>query len=188
MTQAQAPWWVAGQHLTTATPAVRQARFAHKAATTARTATTTMTDDPELLLTLPAGLWELRMLAFFGATTGSLGVRVAWGFTAAPVGAQNERISWGPSTGATSRTATNGQTRATPTTSSAVVSLSGPRLYGNDDGITSYATILEEGLVALAETSTWSIQWAQHTSHADATQVRASSYIKATPMQLLETS
>lgn len=181
----EAPWWVAGQDLTTASLASRQARFAYKAATTSRSSTTTLTDDPELTLTLPAGMWRLSVRVFYGATTGSRGIRLGWAFTSEPVGTQPERIGWGPTEGATSRTATNAQTRAAASTVTALDPLTEARLYGNDDGTTSYAPLVEDGLVTFGETSTWSIAWAQHTSHADATQVRASSWIKARPIMLL---
>ncbi|GAB3656434.1 hypothetical protein [Glycomyces tarimensis] len=180
-----APWWVAGDRLTTAAPAARQARFAYKPAATTRTSATA-TDDPDLLLSLPAGMWQLSARLFYGATTGSKGIKVGWGFTVPPTGVQPERIGFGPTSTSTNRINTNVQTRGTAVTSTAIASPTPARLYGNDDGLTSYAVIIEDGLFSLALETTWSITWAEHTVHADGTQLGAGSWIKARPIVLLE--
>lgn len=186
MTRLIAPWWIAGDRLTTTTLEARRTRYAYKAATTSRTQTVTPAPDPHLFLELEAGMWELSVRLAYSGTTGSLGVRVGWSFETDPTGVQPQRLGWGPDPDSTSRTATWAQTRSTRGLSSASDPPVDPRQYGAVDGATGWAPLREDGLMSLPEATVWTITWAQHTAHADPSALRFGSWIRARPIMTLE--
>lgn len=186
MTRLIAPWWTAGDRLTTESFGARQARYAYKPTATSRSQSTTVEPDPHLLLELDAGMWELSVRLAYSGTTGSRGVRVGWSFETDPTGVQPERLGWGPDPDSTSRTATWAQTRSTRGLSDSSDPPVDPRLYGTHAGAGFFAPLREDGLMSLPERTVWAITWAQHTTHADPSALAAGSWIRARPIMTLE--
>lgn len=150
--------------------------FILKSADESVTSSTTLQADDALIRTLAVGTWLIDLsLITSGAAAGDL--KVAWAFSGTTSAAY--RAGRGPTTTTTS--AINGAAATTVGVNrSAVAGDTAPTItaatsYGVDG--TNWSFITERGVLVVTVAGTLTVQWAQDTSSATATIVRAGSHL-----------
>jgi hypothetical protein len=161
MPNGQFPPILAGTTLTAALFAEMEPIYAWKAGDTGRSLTTTVADDPDLQITVPAaGTYEFSgYLNYEGNTGGSSDMK----FAMSSVGTLRYHITYQGSGGS----ANVGDTKSGGTTF-------GMRTQGA--GTLCGASIL--GMLTTGSTGVIKVQWAQNTSDAVQTIMHANSFIK----------
>lgn len=144
-----------------------------KPSNTARSSTTTITDDPDLSgIALSVGTWEIELLLFWftGTTTATQAVKTRWAFTGAWNGTTGFRHCLGA-----------GASNTAATTSADTLATRGVTLDSQD---AVYQANVSTAFTASRELSrnvivttpgSLSLQWAQNASSANATTVAAAS-------------
>ena len=155
----------------TLTNTVGAIKSAVKTATTSRSSTTTLADDPHLLITINPGTWAFEVYApvwSTTATTGGLSVKMAFGGATTN---DNYTVFYGTGT-------------IQPVTGFAVAAFSSAF---NGSGAMIVATSINgagwikiAGSFTIASGGTLGLQWAQNTSNANAANVGIGAYLKAT--------
>lgn len=161
------PDMAAGRRITGALLRSMVEDVTRKTTQTARTSTTTVTNDPELSgIALPVGLHYIKVVTFFSMATGNSGVdcKIAWAFTGT---ASGFRGGDGPATASTDHNNTTMQTRG--------ASFATENTYGLSN--TNYHTIREEGLLDVSVAGDFSIKWSQSVSSATAVNLNVGSYV-----------
>lgn len=140
-----------------------------KAAPTARTSTTTLTDDPELSgIPLSVGTWEVELIGFWTQTTTTTQkLKTQWGFTGTWASANRSCIGPGG-------TQTGTPSTVSDATFSAYVTDSQDALYSTGS-TAAYSTFRENARVVVTGAGNLSLKWAQQASSANATTMQGSS-------------
>lgn len=167
---SQFPTIYAGQRVTADLLAQMTPTFAVKTATTTRSATTTITNDPDLTFTLTASTRYL--------------VQGLLLFSADPAG--DFKMGWTAPTGATFQWSMIGQPTSASAGSGSVIT-DGQDLTSNNFGLggvtdnTKTMTAQLRGYLVLSTTpGTFALQWAQSVSSANATKLLAGTYLSLT--------
>ena len=144
--------------------------FEIKSGSTTRASTTTLADDPDLVLSLPAAsTWEVEIwVQYAGLDTAN--IQTAWD---APSDATGLRQVLGPASNAVNTNADQISMRA------GVHGFSTSVTYGCARNSTNQQGFFERGLVTMNSAGNIALQWAQATSNATATQVDGGSIIRA---------
>lgn len=140
------------------------AQYAYKPSETSRSATTTLTNDPDLAVTLAVGTWLVDVdLVVNGGTGGDFLIGWAFGGTA------TTRQTWviGPSV----------STTAISNTSVNLHSANTSWNFGLDT--LGEATIRLRTVQVVTASGTFTVKWAQNTSNGTASVVRAGSHVVA---------
>lgn len=149
--------------------------FAYKTADQTITSSITLTDDTHMALALPAaGTYVVEgMFMFSGAAAGD--IKIAWAYTGTLT--NGYRSGQGPSTVSTDvlGAAANAERAAAAGATTAAITSSTP--YGCDG--TNWSAAFELGVVIVSTTGTLKVQWAQQTSNATGTVMRAGSFFRA---------
>lgn len=162
---SQYPSISAGQQITASLLTQMLPLWAVKPAATSRSATTTVADDPDLALSLPrTGTWAFGVwLNYTGGTLGSSDLKITVNYT----GTSSFGV-WG----------VNGITTAsTSQLNAGGAALAGTLALGTSGGTFFTADI--KGTVVTTTTGVLSLQWAQNTSNATATNLRQGCWIRA---------
>lgn len=167
MSGTQFPGWTAGEEITAdllndMTPIV-----AFKTAATARTSTTTSTSDPDLLIDLSVSgtyLFE-GFINYTGGTLGSSDLKLAVNYT----GSQTNGV-WGG----------QGITTASATALQSMASVIGTSTIAWGTAGATFQVLTLNGYFQVTSPGQFQIQWAQNTSNATATNLRAGCWIKLT--------
>ncbi|MEU3528813.1 hypothetical protein AB0E62_34030 [Streptomyces sp. NPDC038707] len=164
-------WWAAGRTATSASPPLGLPRQAWKTVTLDRT-TSTLTDDPDLTMTLDAnGTFKVEFHLHFEATDAAR-FRTAW---TVPAGATGVRSAVGPDQGQIlSSTSSGGVGRW------GVHAFGTACIYGSRNDNTLQCFAMEEGTVFTTAAGTCALQWAQSTTSTTASRLAAGSYMRVT--------
>lgn len=146
--------------------------FVYKTADESVTSNTTLQDDDHLVnIPLAVGTHIVEaMLMASGAAAGD--VKVAWAFSGTATG---YRAGQGPSFASTDALGATAQAVRSSASSGASAPITASTPYGTDG--TNWSYILERGLLIVTVTGTLKVQWAQNTSNAAATVMRAGSWV-----------
>lgn len=163
------PAYLAGMILTADRLIASQPDIVTKGSTESVTSSTTLQNDDELFLSVEANAtYTMELCLFHDSDTGAASdVKIGWSY---PSGATMNWGVHGANTAATSSsgvTSTNMQTRII----SEVAAFGG----GDSTGTTAY---VEGVLITSSTAGTFRLQWAQETSNAVASNVRAGSWLK----------
>ena len=167
---SQFPTVAAGQRLTAGMVSQMEPYWAVKGGPTARTSTTTLADDPDLLLALPTGgtfAFEL-FLHYTGGTLGSSDLKLAMvysGTSANGVWAVN-----GINTTATTQANMGGNGTGA----------AGTITVGTSGG--SFLTVDIKGYINTTSAGNLSLQWAQNTSSGTAVTLRQGCWMRVTQL------
>ena len=132
-----------------------------KATTTGRNTTTTFTDDPDLIVPLSAGRWEVELtLPIFATVSGAGGIKFQMAFSGTQT--NNFFMGWGFINSAQSSQAA--QLLATSLFASAAISTSSPNDW-----------VRLSGVITVTVAGNLSLQWAQQSSNANNANVAAGS-------------
>ncbi|MGQ5576776.1 hypothetical protein [Streptomyces sp. ECR3.8] len=165
---AQYPTIYAGQRITGLLLQSMLPTFARKVTDTSLTATTTLTNDPDLQLSLAANA-TYRVEFYIGySSLAAAGFKTAW---SVPSGTTGLRSCWGVGTSPTSPSLPTGDGRW------GIHALATAAEYGTRDS-TNQAMVWETGEINTTDAGTLAFQWAQVTSNANATRVAARSYLR----------
>lgn len=163
---SQYPTWAAGEDITADKLSAGLTMAVWKTAATTRASTTTAVDDPDLVMALAAGATYFFDLWVFntGAAIGTGDIKVAVNYSGTSSG-----YGWiGTGIATTGATATNVKGNAIGT---------GTQAFGVNGG--TFGDIKITGSIATTTAGNLSLQWAQNTSNATNTVVRAGSYLRA---------
>lgn len=152
------------------TSGLRVPLVAYKTATTSRTSTITVTDDPHLSVALTAGTYKLEMwLPFWCTTVSTPGIR--WQFSYTGTTATPSHYSYD---GAISAAATQ----------SAVAPLTQLQSHGGRVATdhTAADVIQLVGVITASTSGTLKLGWAQQTSNSSATNIGSGAWIVCTPL------
>ena len=169
------PNYTAGQKLTAADLAAGQSIIVYKTANTDRASTTTLTDDPELTVTLAAGAVYIIEFYLHYAAINAAQFKTAWTVPSGATGARSVR----------GLASTVSDSSSAPTGGGAGSLRSGIHNYttvinyGTRDSGTNQVLAREETLITTSSAGTCAIQWAQVTSNATATRMAAGSWVRA---------
>jgi len=148
---------------------VNQTLSAHKASATTRASTTTQTNDPDLVLVIPAaGTYQISGELFFGENAGGGGINV----TLASSGTATQ-----------SRASMTGYVNASAVTVPAFSGTSMAILTASaaDSGST-VDWVDVSGTLLVTAPGTYSVQWAQNSSNSNGTFMATGSFVKLTPI------
>lgn len=142
---------------------------AFKAAATARSSTTTFTDDPDLVIaSLPAGTYEIEAVLFFtGTTTGTQGYKARFSFTGTVADALCDAMYQQAGTLFAQSNSFGG---------GVLTIISSGSVFTAGAGIDG---VVCRGTATLSNTNTLSVQWAQNSSSANATNLLQMSRLTA---------
>ncbi|MEU3851713.1 hypothetical protein [Streptomyces sp. NPDC029554] len=162
----------AGQRITGTLLQSMLPNIIQKLASTDRSSTTTLADDPDLTTTLEANArYLVEMEIWYAASTGSSGLRTAW---TVPSGVTGNRSALGMAS-TVSDTTPAGIGRW------GVHAYSTTVFYGDRQSSTNLALAKEVSMVTTGSSAgTLALQWAQDTSSADACRVGAGSVMRVT--------
>ena len=161
----QFPAWAAGSKITSAQLTQMEVNAAFKASDTMRSSTTTITADPDLQINLGVGTFLIvGYWGITGGTTGSSDMKVTIAYTGT-VGFG----SWTP---------------FGPTTASSTAVYQNGGALGATAALGTYSTTIPvnagpQGLVTTSSSGSLQVQWAQNTSNATATTLKAGSWLYA---------
>lgn len=163
-------WWATGRTASAASP-IGEPLFKYKAAHTDRASTTTLTDDPDLTMTLDANaVWVVEFHLHYAATD-TARFRTAW---TVPASAAGNRSAVGPDQGVIlSSTSAGGAGRW------GVHNFGTTATYGTRDSATNQCVAVEEATVITTTAGTCALQWSQVTSSATATRLAQGSWMRA---------
>lgn len=165
MAGVQFPQLFAGQRLTADLARQMIPFFAIKSTTTSRASTTTLSADPDLVVSLPAaGTWMYELwLNYTGGTLGSSDLKVRMNYS----GTSTFDVFGvhGINTTSTSQFTAAGGTAA-----------GGGLAVGTSGG--NFFTVIIGGSLVATTTGDLSLQWAQNTSSATSTNVRQGSQMR----------
>lgn len=168
---------LAGQRVTAALLQAMLPTIIVKTASTDRSSTTTLADDPELTTTLAANaIYFVEFFLFFAGNLGDM--KTAW---TVPSGATGNRSAIGPGSnadGGTSNAMDNISGRFGVHGYSTTVAYGG-RTTGSTASLSQEAAI-ETSLMTTTNAGTCAIQWAQVTSNANATRMASGSLCRIT--------
>lgn len=143
-----------------------------KGTTESVTSSTTLQDDDELKLTLPVGTWLIRTeLTVGGATAGDIKIAYSTTGTMTHLGVRNYY-------GAATSTSNTGDTTVRANGGNAITT---GVPYGTDGS--NRSAIRESFVLDVTVSGDLTVQWAQNSSSATATQVFAGSYMTATQVR-----
>lgn len=172
------PNWTAGKRLTADSLAAGQLLIAYKPSSTDRASTTTLTNDPDLQLTLAANAtyWVEWFLHYAGPTNGAPPtttgtIAVQW---SVPSGATGQRGIRGPATNANNSNQDNVSMTAGVFTFATAVQY-GARASSN----TNQSLAREEGIVTTTSAGICAISWAQAVSSTTANRMANGSWGRA---------
>lgn len=171
---SQYPVITAGQRITGALLQSMLPQVAYKVANTDRTATTTLTDDPDLTLPLAANAtYRIEMRIYFATTTGTGAplFKTAWDV---PSGATGNRTCMGPGSAATDSGGDNMAGHYGVHNPPTAVT------YGGRGSSTNLCIALETAVLTTTTAGNVALQWAQATSSATPVRVGTGSSITAT--------
>jgi hypothetical protein len=143
-------------------------QYVTKASATSRTSTTTLTDDPDLRLTLAAGTYHLTALLSASGEQGA-DIQVFWNFTG--TWTQTLRGTQGPSSTVTA-------VQSGGDMLSWVSGSAGTPTYGTSSGAV-WSFIREELIVVVTGSGSARVQWAQAVSNSNPTAMEAGSTLIA---------
>lgn len=145
-----------------------QTLSAHKNSATSRASTTTPTNDPDLILVVPAaGVYEVSGTLFFAQTAGGGGIKIGLNYTG---------------------TATQGVVQVAGFVNNAIYGQFGVESFGLQifggaiDNTALIDSLTINGTFFAATAGTYSVQWAQNSSNANATFLENASFIKLSPI------
>ncbi|MEY9876654.1 hypothetical protein ABH931_006164 [Streptacidiphilus sp. MAP12-33] len=165
MTATQFPAWAAGQKITAAGLLQMERFFAFKPGATTVTSSTTLADDPDLQIVLTGtGTFLLDgLILYSGAATGTGDLKMQMNYTGT-ISSSN----WTPM-GVNVTSATGSVNFFGP-------QFANPQSVGSDGSSITMAARLG-GYLVTSTTGTCKLQWAQNTSSATSTTVRAGSWL-----------
>ena len=132
-----------------------------KATTTGRNTTTTFTDDPDLIVPLIAGRWEVELtLPIFATVSGAGGIKFQMAFS----GTQTNNFFMGQGFINSAQSSQAAQLLATSLFASAAISTSSPNDW-----------VRLSGVITVTVAGNLSLQWAQQSSNANNANVAAGS-------------
>ena len=149
----------------TGTPTgLRTPLVAYKTAATSRSSTTTVADDPHLVIALTPGTWSLGgLFGFYGTTTGTQGIKMQLAFSG------TQTAFFANLTGNVNSSASDGNL---------YLSTPGVNLYGTISALSTQVDYLSPtGFIVVTVAGNLSLQWAQNSSSANATNVVLGSYM-----------
>jgi hypothetical protein len=148
---------------------VGQTISAHKASSTARSSTTVVSNDPDLVVTLPtAGTYQITGELFFNEVAGGGGIKIFLAYT-------------GSTSVATARL--SGYVNGAAVVVSAVGAANNQVLTAASiDAVGSADTLGVSGTIIATTAGTYSVQWAQNSSNVNATGMLPGSFIKLSPI------
>lgn len=162
------PTWAAGQRVTAAQLTAAQPLEAWKAGDTTRASSTTTSADPDLTLNVEAGArYKLTGALFYGARSDT-DLKFGW---SAPAGAV---LTWHGHCQATATSGTTGDAIYDVQSISTTAYAPGGAAA---DNTTIMVVLLHGELVVGGSAGTFSLNWAQNTSNATGTVLKANSHI-----------
>lgn len=163
-------WWAAGRIASAAVP-IGVARHVYKTSPTDRASTTTLADDPDLTMVLPANSVNLvEFNLFVGGPSNGLMV-TQW---TTPGDASGLKGVQGPGSAATDSAADNISGRFGSHGFGTSIT------YGRRNVATNLLYAVETGVVSTTTGGTCAITWAQSLSNATATRMGVSSWMRVT--------
>jgi len=164
--------WAAIGRTASAASALGAPVYRYKAAHTDRASTTTLTDDPDLTVTLDANAVYAVEFHLHYAATDAARIKTAWTVPASAVG---NRSAVGPDQGVILSSTSSGGTGRWGVHNFPTVCI-----YGTRDSGGSQCAALEEATVITTTGGTCALQWAQNASSATATRMAQGSWMRAT--------
>ncbi|NUR03059.1 MAG: hypothetical protein HOY79_43090 [Streptomyces sp.] len=165
---SQFPALLAGQRMTAAVAAQMLPYWAQKIGPTGRASTTTLADDPDLILALPgAGTFTFELfLNYTGGTLGSSDLKMAMVYS----GSSSYGVWAVNGVNTTSTAQVNMGGNGTGTAGTITVGTSGG----------TFLTVDIKGELVATSAGNLSLQWAQNTSNATATNLRQGCWMRVT--------
>lgn len=167
------PSILAGQRITASLLQAMLPLIAYKTANTDRSATTTLTDDPDMTVQLAANaVYRVEMRIYYATTTGTGAplFKTAWDV---PSGATGNRSAQGPGSNAVDPGADNIAVH------SGVHAFATTVTYGGRASAVNQCVAIETATITTTNAGTLALQWAQATSSATAVRVAAGSVLTA---------
>jgi len=148
---------------------VAQSLSAHKSSSTARASTTTLTNDPDLVLSVPgAGTYQITGELFFQQNFGGGGIKIALNFTGSTSVAVAHISGY-----------VDGSAVLSPGIAAAgFVILNAATI----DSIGTFDVLGISGTIIASTAGTYSVQWAQNSSNPNPTGMLPASFIKLSPL------
>lgn len=164
------PTILAGQRITAALLTSMQPVQLWKPSNTDRVSTTTVTDDPDLTVTLGANATYRAIFYLHYAALDAARFKTQW---TVPSGATGNRTAVGPDQGVILSSTSSGGTGRW-----GIHNYTTACTYGTRDSATSQCSAIEEAVLTTTSGGTLAIQWAQATSNATATRLAAGSSLR----------